>query len=281
MQTPNRACGSFRFLHLPREIRDRIYEAVLDSEVHALSFPKTKDKIYRIKNEDWRRNHEAVLDSIVHAPSLPKTKDKFYRIKNENWRRNHVERDSQIASCLGLLACNRQISSEMRESISRKNTSSETGVQYKLDLISWGDTLNPTWLSLPTPPGYVKSLDVQFRVLRHKNSHRVSAMTMLEMLHLFRQLFRHGPLFRPHPCRNNGEPRYPFHINMITINFVEVPKRSSFGIDDASGQRHPLWFMRGYLTLMAHDGIPFDELGLLRLRYGDLIEEFTFAQTMC
>lgn len=51
--------------------------------------------------------------------------------------------------------------------IKASNRSLERSIQYELDLMIWENSLEPTWLALPTPPQYVKRLQVTVRTFSH------------------------------------------------------------------------------------------------------------------
>lgn len=124
--------ASSPFLHLPREIRDRIYHEVLDLHVTAAEYPEEGDRRGKEENE-W---------GCVY----------------------HEYRKPQVSS-LGLLGCNHQISGEMREAIKRKDESVEAGIAWELDLMIWEECIKPTWLAVPVLAKQVKLLQLCVRVI--------------------------------------------------------------------------------------------------------------------
>lgn len=113
METQNPA--ACHLLHLPREIRDQIYSDVLDT---------------------------AGLD-----PPICPTETDYCIHEDQGWGCGYYQKSFPPISCLSLLLCNRLISSEVTEMITRKNNNKKTAFRYKLDLMIWDIDLQPTWLT--------------------------------------------------------------------------------------------------------------------------------------
>lgn len=180
--------GQSTFLLLPREIRDRIYEQLLDLEVPApRSFQANSDR----REEYFKRS------CIKHA-----------------------RQPLQIPS-LGLLSCSHQVSDEMHQAIKHRNDRDEYGIEYKLDLSIWATFVEPTWLSLPVPAKYVKSLNLNIRVFEGNSSgweggdsggHRpLLQQYILDILHRF---YVNGPSLSA-PSSRDGE--------LVYRNFLKGP----------------------------------------------------------
>lgn len=135
---------AFRFLDLPRELRDRIYAIVLTSERRPPASPEEC-------GQRWR-DVDASAMSICSVPNGPE----LYR---DIW----YEDQPVAIACTGLLSCTRQISQEMVRAIERQNTAGKGGLQCRLDCMVRGERLWPTWIALPVPVKYIRYLEFDVR----------------------------------------------------------------------------------------------------------------------
>ncbi len=136
--------GAFRFLDLPRELRDRVYADVLTSERRPPASPEDCGQ--------RRRDIDAWATSRYSTPHRPEIyRDIWYEVQPIS------------TACSGLLSCTRHISQEMVEAIERQSKAGRGGLQYKLDCMVQGDRLWPTWTALPVPLKYVKCLEFDVR----------------------------------------------------------------------------------------------------------------------
>lgn len=180
----------------------------------------------------------------------------------------------------------------MREAIARKNETSKVGVQYKLDLMVWDCSLQPTWLSLPAPPGCVKTAEVALRIFRHGGPQRakrpsVLAQYLLQLLHLF---LTNGPQFILDARHSeHRQPLYPLHLDMLIINLVPMQSPSNSAMNDFLGQkRRPEDFLAAerkaaeelgrYLLCLSKSGLLFGKIRLLRLHYGKSSQRFLVVE---
>jgi len=144
------------FLLLPREIRDQIYDELLGLEVSRPEF---------LQGQDGRREERHRCGPIYHENQPP-----------------------QISS-LGALSCSHQVSEETQDAIKRKYERNEAGTKWKLDLMISDKCLKPTWLALPVPPKFVKSLDLEVRVFEPKDWDCRSCVEGRYLLHVLRSFF--------------------------------------------------------------------------------------------
>ena len=189
-----------RLYHLPRELRDHIFELVFLAETEAPELPSDQDT----RREEYQR-----------------------------WGSVYYERDLPLPNLQGLLGCNRQSRQEALETINRCNTSDGSALHYKLDLAVWGCSLQPTWVFLPVPPKYVKQVTVNFRMFSHSmrqwgshsrkevdDGYGILTQYLLQML---RRFLHHGPSFATNPPgRRNIRPLYPLHIDRLQIDFANM-----------------------------------------------------------
>ncbi len=136
--------GAFRFLDLPRELRDRIYVIVLTSERRPPAFPEEC-------SPRWRD----IDASAMSGYSVPNGEEQYRDI----W----YEYQPMAIACTGLLSCTRQISQEMVGAIERQSTAGEGGLKYKLDCMIRRERIWPTWTALPVPLKYLRCLEFDVR----------------------------------------------------------------------------------------------------------------------
>lgn len=192
------------FLQLPREIRDHIYEAILDSAGQGQQPPKIRTIVAK--------------SPLIREKGTPQGIIYHY----------HGRNSTPSISCAGLLGSNHQISDEMVEIIMRRNkTTEEGGVQYKLHLVACRKFLLPTWLSLPAPLKYLRKLHVDLQLSTHEEFEWEGSIGYLAelSLQLLLRFFRSGPKLSEdleklpqHEQLRNGMP----YLDLATINLVAV-----------------------------------------------------------
>lgn len=181
------------FLAMPRELRDRVYDDLLNQPPRPSPAPMVG------------------LDQRI--------------AENQGEGTNYYERVLPPIPCIALLRCNRQVAQEMQDAIHCKNASSEEGIQYKLDLVNWKYSMQLTWLSLPTPVRYVKSVWIEYRNIIHTGSRFLTYDPMLAhyLLQMLRRLLTNGP--RIVVRRSDTlvtKPPPILSLDSITINFIDL-----------------------------------------------------------
>lgn len=257
METQNTA--TCHLLHLPREIRDQIYSDVLDTA--ALAPPICPTEIDNCIEED------------------------------QGWGCGYYQKTLPPISCLSLLLCNRLISAEVTELITRKNSSEKTALRYKLDLMIWDCDLQPTWLLLPVPLKYVKVVDVNIRFFRFRgpqwaDHNEINGPPVLSqyLLQLLRRFLTNGPVFI---WPRSGPPlpssHRPPHLDKLSITFISMLKKSSsssknYQVLNFPGQHFSAEkFLKAevdaysrlskYIRRLANSGLLFGKIKSLELRY--------------
>jgi len=126
---------------------------------------------------------------------------------------------------LSLLRCNHQIANEINDLFERKNNT-ENKLTCKLDLMIWGCSLEPTWLSFPAPAKHIKVLEVDFRIFEHSIHqwlYRPTGVLPPYLLQMLRRLFDNGPNIIPsHTKRSAGQGRFNLPLDNLIINFVQM-----------------------------------------------------------
>lgn len=237
------------FLSLPREIRDHIYNDVLESSIPPPASPASA--VDRWENDNpWGADH-----GIVY------------------------ERRPASIFCLGLLCCKRQIAAEMRAAIARKSKEPEGGITYKLDIMVQHMQLWPTWISVPASPQHMRHVEVEIRIFtysdlefRYDRRHMPGAVAM-HLLPLLSGFFTHGPLFIPHTSKLFP---YILHAETLTVNLVSIPEGFSAAQYEWEGayRVHAFRRMKELLSHLDESGLLSRKVGRLMLRNGDEVEEW-------
>lgn len=252
METQNTA--TCQLLHLPREIRDHIYSDVLDT-------------------------------AALAPPICPTEADNCIE-EDQGWGCGYYQKTFPPISCLSLLLCNRLISAEVIELITRKNNSGKTALRYKLDLMIWDCDLQPTWLSLPVPLKYVKQVDVDIRFFRFGGPQWADHPPVLSqyLLQLLRRFLTNGPLFIwPHSGPPLPSSHRPPHLDNLSITFISMLQKSSsssknYQVLNFPGQHFSAKKFRKaevdaysrlskYIPLLANSGLLFGKIKSLQLHY--------------
>ncbi|KAL9611920.1 MAG: hypothetical protein Q9204_008989, partial [Flavoplaca sp. TL-2023a] len=218
--------GGFHFLNLPRELRDRIYELVLDFEDPP---PEAPDE------DSERRTIHPKTFSILAPQHLP------------------------LPSSGSLLRCNHQVFHELSEAISRCD------VTYKLDLVLkgsredgshaiWGNRVGfyPTWTKLPASLRHLKYVAVNIKLCNYVRLYKPGIRLMpvaRKLLHLFGCAFTYGPKFV-----ETSTPCEPFFVQEMRVN-VEENYTDELSIWYATGQQSTFAKLQDYLRQIAKRGV--------------------------
>lgn len=248
------------FFRLPREIRDQIYEDTLDSS--ALPHPNIR-KI-RDKNPVIR---------IQRAPGL------VYNYHGRN--------KTPPISCAGLLCSNHQISEEMGEVLMRRNRKTEEGVQYTLYLMACHKFLLPSWLSLPAPLKYLRTLQVDLQLSNYRSFQWVGSVgTIVELLlRLLLRFFRCGPRLSDGlddlPEQEQLRNRMP-NLDVLTIRIVPTPAGNMETNKSSRESSRPTAtdlltfdFLDLYLLDITQSDLLRGRIRTIRLRCCESIQEYT------
>ena len=238
-------------LRLPREIRDQIYGFILFSETEPPQDSISIDKACTIKEN---QGHGSI----------------------------YYERAAPEFACYGLLETCRQLHVEISEAIEYSNREQGKALSYKLNLVIWGRNLRPTWLWLPAPPKFVKSVVVDMKVLDHSNTvffgarmrqPHILAQYLLQML---RRFFQNGPrLLKGDGKANQVRARKSYMVlDMLSINLVSMPHyittdggklvRSHNLERMEMNTRNFLWF---YLNGLVREGLLFGKTRAVELHH--------------
>ncbi|KAI4274887.1 MAG: hypothetical protein LQ337_003591 [Flavoplaca oasis] len=226
--------GGFHFLNLPRELRDRIYELVLDFEEPP---PEAPDE------DSERRTIHPKTFSILVPQQLPPP------------------------SSGSLLRCNHQVFHELSEAISRCD------VTYKLDLVLkgrredgphaiCGDRVGfyPTWTKLPASPRHLKHVAINIRlcnyVVLYKPGIRIMTVAR-DLLHFFGCAFTYGPKFV-----ESSTPCEPFFIQEMSVN-VEKNYTDELTIWYTTRQKSTFAKLPRYLQRIARQGVLAGKVGAI------------------
>ncbi|MCJ1452247.1 hypothetical protein MMC28_002589 [Mycoblastus sanguinarius] len=254
-------CGPALF-DLARELRDRIY-AYLLSEASPPSCPEKA--IDRWQEEDrW--------NSCQHRVSTM------------------YEQEPAIYACAGLLCCNRQAYLEVLEAITRKTATD--GIKYKLDCMSNGTLLWPTWIALPAPLKYVRRMDVDYRLFIGEDGQKFEGESAHLLLGLLGKLVGNGPHFT-----NKHRPGWNLHIDVLEINYVPVHidlqplvfyadyvkmnvNEKEYISDTYGPQVNILWGVERELGCLVDSSLLFGKVNVLRLRCGDKIRQWKMEENV-
>lgn len=254
-QTPAKC----HLLRLPREIRDQIYSDVVDTPALAPPICPTK------------------LGESIEV--------------DHTWCSGYYQKKFPPISCLSLLLCNRLIAAEVGELVARKNNNKKTALRYKLDLMIWDCDYETTWLSLPVPLKYVKTVEVDVRFFRYGGpqwAEDSTTMLMQNLLQLLDRFLTNGPVFiRPRSRPLSLSPRtlhHPPYLDNLSITLVPMLQGSSsspsnYQVLDFPGQKlsadnflkaevDAYICLREYVSLIANSGLLFGQIKSLQLRYG-------------
>ena len=176
------ADSQLSFMDLPREIRDEIYLAVLQTPAPPPASPEDagpQDRGYDI------HLHTEMFWYVY--PVCPR-----FRYASQN-----------------LLGCNHQINSEVREILARHDKPGVRGLDFKLDvLVHHGELMPtdiyhhggivPTWALVPGPVSHARNLEIDMRMLGrcYKDAlrDRIGRWAIFEVvLELLSRVFQFGP----------------------------------------------------------------------------------------
>ena len=169
-------------LDLPREIRDTIYLAVLQTP----SLPPASPEDAGPRSAGHLYEGSKLITSVHYLSDL----------------------SSRYAS-QSLLACNHQIRAERHEVLARHDKPGARGLDFKLDVMIQYGVVLPTWALVPGPVSHVRNLEVDVRMLcshykdglRYHNGRREIFRPLLNLLC---RGFQYGPKLYGECLTDNG-----------------------------------------------------------------------------
>lgn len=180
---------------LPREIRDAIYDLVLNSPGTPPSCP-----------EQAGIRYEEVIEKEPYGPEFASV---LYPSPNSQY--GPVSAPSQV---------NRQLRQESLDFIT--DLHSKRSVTHKLDAMNQGPRLWLSWTSVPHFMSKINNLEIDFRVLdTHDDAYYSEYFTGLHsvfilLVRAIDRLLNHGPSFR---YRNNT---HGLKVDILTINLQHM-----------------------------------------------------------
>lgn len=174
-----------------------------------------------------------ILESRRAAPANPKEAgERLEPEKRHSWYAISYDVHKYEITCTGLLSTNRQIFLEVVEMIQRQNRTIEGGFEYKLDLMARDQMLWPTWISLPVPIRYFKTLKVDFRDFNGERSLRWSGCggpgaIVRYVLEILSQFLLRGPQFVCGECNREDRlcdfcSRKRIHVETLDITYITM-----------------------------------------------------------
>ncbi|KAI4204279.1 MAG: hypothetical protein LQ350_001259 [Teloschistes chrysophthalmus] len=220
------------FLQLPREIRDRIYEELLDVEFPIPDPIDSKEERLRLAS---RRGGS--IRVVNHLPAI---------------------------STGGLARCCHQIFDELSGTIERRSASAR-GITGKLDLMIHGpeerhrqERIFPSWTALPAPMSSIKIIHVTFRTIKPETLFWVGdggpGFFTQALLHLLGCFFAYGPSFE------DGKSQAPNWIEELRMD-LETDDRALRG----GGRRSVCGQLKRFLMTVSCSGVLGGRLGKLSL----------------
>ena len=187
-----------RFFSLPRELRDCIYEYFL----HTPSDPPAALQDAGLEECRWNKSDLNIfhaLDPRPHAHAFP------------------------------LLHCNRQIRSEVHQSLSHAKTSQD--LPCKLDCMLYPHNMFSTWTLCPCWPQNMRHLEIKFRLYR--DLHRLPYYSIIyPIFRLLNLLFNHGPQLGYSRSFRTAD----FHLETLTIEIAYLDPVYDEDIEDRDRQ---------------------------------------------
>ncbi|KAL8840011.1 MAG: hypothetical protein Q9170_001495 [Blastenia crenularia] len=250
------AASVLHLLSLPREIRDRIYDVVLDLETPVPN-----------------------LDSVNYQ--IPAHFHYSIRIPDRIPR----------SSCAALLCCNHQLESEVSQAVSRRAcTSSKNGLIYTLDLLVQGrsrntgqwDRITPTWTKIPSLPiTHAKCLHVNFQA--DKNHKRISFLgdggpgeTNQTLLNLLIRFFTYGPMFDGYSMMKSTPPAFIEELVMEILPVEPGEEQWKGPMYDRDPRDSIVWGL--LLRMVARSGLLAGRLGRIYLCVdGEIVSQWDVA----
>jgi len=174
----------------------------------------------------------------VSRPESPEGEDGRREERHRCGPIYHENQPPQISS-LGALSCSHQLSEETQDEIKRNNEHNEAGTKWKLDLMISDTCLKPTWLALPVPPKYVKSLDLDVRVFEPKDWDSRPCVEGRYLLHVLRSFFRYSPCLTRGPRDlSTLEHGTMLSDNMLGMKNVLAQKLFQRDVDHSNHRNH-------------------------------------------
>ena len=163
------------------------------TQSHLLSIPREiRDEIYL-----------ALLQSPSEPPPCPEyAGPRFAGFGSEPERGNGVFYPTDVYpryACQSLQACNHQMNTEVREALAHHDTSGR-GLDFKLDLMIQNRHIWPTWTLFPGPITHIRNLEVEMRIFDGCQAVQFGGdggpgAIFRPLFHLLSGLFHHGPQF--------------------------------------------------------------------------------------
>ncbi|KAL8691408.1 MAG: hypothetical protein Q9218_003361 [Villophora microphyllina] len=229
-----------RFLQLPRELRDPIYEAVLDLETTTPDLVTPGIERHPLTSRKG--------GSILVLDDLPAT------------------------SSGSLMRCCRQVRIELSESILHKSASSQ-GLTSKLDLtVNGSGQILPIWNAIPAPISNIKSVYVNFHVHNREKLDWIGdggpAHFTQALLHLLGCFFAYGPSFE------DQKSQAPSWIEELRLDVAQDDR-----CENRSRLRSVVGNLTTFLSMVAHSGVVGGRLGKLSLyTAGTLVERWDVSK---
>ena len=176
------AGSQLNLLDLPREIRDTIYLAVLQTP----SPPPASPEDAGPRSAGHLYEGSKLITSVHYLNDL----------------------SSRYAS-QSLLACNHQIRAEVHEVLARHDKPGARGLDFKLDVMVQDGVVLPTWALVPGPVSHVRNLEVDVRMLgsHYKDGlryHKGRREIFRPLLNLLCRGFQYGPKLFGECLTDNG-----------------------------------------------------------------------------
>lgn len=231
--------------------------------------------IFKLPREVRDQIYEEILDISIDPPSSPAEEEDDRREEDQGWGCMYYQRNLPSTNLEGLLGCSQRTRREVLDLIG------EYGVRYKLDLMIWENSLQPTWLELPAPPKYVREVVVDIRMFDHHGPQwgetGILGQYLLQMLRRFLQL---GPGFATDPLgRPDYRPLYPLQKPSLMIFFHAMDTK----IDDETKEIVPrtpwtgnpredpencarLW-LQHYISKFVKSGLLYGKIEKIRMWY--------------
>ena len=236
--------------------------------------------IFKLPREVRDSIYESVLDFGTDPPASPAEEDDR-REEDQGWGTMYYQRDLPSTSLGGLLGCSQQTRREVLDLIARVNASGESGIRYKLDLMIWENSLQPTWLKTPTPPKYVKEIVVDIRMFSHRGPQWIgNALLGQYLLQMLRRFLQFGPRFiTDPPGRRDLRPLYPLRDPTLTIFFNAmdtklddetkeiVPRTPWTGNPREDPENNARFRLHHYISKFVASGLLYGKLDKIRMWY--------------
>lgn len=262
--------GVCNILNLPREIRNIIYDMVIEDLDYSFGVGPGRTRIEQQGPPAFTTYRTRLLD----------------------------------INTAGLLRTNRQLRKETIEAIKSKNTISDRGIWYRLGLVEYGNCLEPVWFTRPAPPHFIQSVEVYLAMLMlefsewtHVWDARVPGRLPQCLLHMLRRFLHYGPRFKPRNADSSRRIEVANTLPLKALNIVVAPMETRMETDYTTGRISTMQRRRRFLNpahdpmnvahqnlgrwmaKLANSGLLYGSVRLLRLRYQDTLQEWEIVDT--